>query len=178
MNDDTAVLAIYCIYKEQTEQTLLALLGSLWKQLVLRRGFSKTLQKEHEEHTKRQSRPTAKELQDSIIAEIEHVEHVYVVVDALDECREDVLQHLVSTLRSLSRKCQLLFTSRPLLTIENLLSGFTHLMISAKTKDMMDYIDGRMYPGSRLMNLIESHPHADITKASVIETIVGKADGM
>jgi hypothetical protein len=179
MSEDTVVLTIYCNHKEQTGQTLLNLLGSLWKQLVLRkRTVTKSLLEQYEKHTKQQSRPTVDELVNQIVQELQGIQRAYIVIDALDECKRDIMERLVYSVRSISEKCRLLFTSRELLDIEELLNGFHRLDIKADTKDMEDYIYGRMYPGSRIIKLIDSSRPDNIQRDTVKDKVIARAAGM
>src|SRR6201999_2144279 len=102
--------------------TLNYLLGCLWRQLAYRRGlFSKRILASYSKHAKRHSRPTTSESITSLQQELEDLLLVYIVVDALDECEKDVMNSLVPSLRFISPNCHLLFTSRPLPRIDNLL---------------------------------------------------------
>jgi hypothetical protein len=178
MSEDTVILSIYCNHKEQAEQTLVNLLGSVWRQLALKKGaISDLASKLYKKHTAEQSRPTVNELVTYIDQELQNFSRAYMVVDALDECKRDMMASLVLALRSVSEKCHLLFTSRPLLIIEELLDGFSRLDINADTEDMEAYIYGRMYPGSQIVNLINSRPDS-IQRDAVKDIVIKRAAGM
>lgn len=105
------------------------------------------------------------------------LEKVYIVVDALDECKKDVLSQLVSSLHSLSSKCRFLFTSRPLPTIESLFRDVPRLPVVPDAEDIRLYIRGRMFEGSQLVMLIQSWPDS-ITREEVVESVLTKSVGM
>ena len=153
------------------------ILGCLWKQLALWKGYSEILRASYDMHTKEQSKPNASQLQSSLVEELKDVQQAYIVIDALDECREDVRDQLVPMLQRLSDKCRLLCTSRPLPTNERLLSGYSQLEITASNKDLENYIEGQMNSRSHIVNLITRHPKIEVMKM-VKEAVIAKAGGM
>ena len=74
MTEEIAVLSMYCDYREHGEQSLLNLLGSLWKQLVSKNGLSKAIVDSYRMHIKEQSRPTIEQLTAYLLKELDKVQ--------------------------------------------------------------------------------------------------------
>src|ERR1700722_4460606 len=103
-NDSMATTFIYFNYKEQAEQTVSNLVASLLRQIVQgRRAISDDVKSFFERHRRQSARPTLDQLKDVLISEIRMRSKVFIVVDALDECREDDATRalLLEVLRSL-----------------------------------------------------------------------------
>jgi hypothetical protein len=115
-DDSVATTFIYCNYKEQAQQTVSNLVASLLRQIVQgRRAISDDVKSFFERHRRQTSRPTLDQLKDVLISEIRTRSKVLIIVDALDECREDDTTRalLLEVLRSLPRQVNLMVTSLP-----------------------------------------------------------------
>src|SRR5271170_1934572 len=118
--DSVATTFIYCNYTERAEQTVSNLVASLLRQIVQgRRAISDDVNSFFECHRRQTSRPILDQLIDVLISEIRTRSKVFIVVDALDECREDDATRalLLEVLRSLPRQVNLMVTSRNLSSI-------------------------------------------------------------
>ena len=106
-NNGVATASIYCNYKEQTEHTVSNLVASLLKQMVQdSRAISDDIKSFYKRHHRRAARPTLDQLTNILISEIQSYSKVFIVVDALDECREDDATRatLLEVLRSLPKQ--------------------------------------------------------------------------
>src|ERR1700722_3577222 len=171
-NDSVATTFIYCNYKEQADQTVSNLVASLLRQVVQgRRAISDDVKSFFERHRRQTSRPTLDQLTDVLISEIRTRSKVFIVVDALDECREDdeTRTMLLEVLRSLPRQVNLMVTSRNLLSIGRDFEGAKRLHIRAKDDDMKIYIEGRIASGPR---------HLKNMQEAIMNKIVKNAEGM
>ncbi|KAJ7584530.1 hypothetical protein C8J56DRAFT_829768, partial [Mycena floridula] len=84
------VLYIYCDYTHQSDQTSTQLLGSMLKQLVQHcPSISDHLVILHNNHLSQKTFPGVAELFTALQTETSFHEHVYIIVDALDECSEE-----------------------------------------------------------------------------------------
>src|SRR3984957_2262191 len=168
-NDSVATTFIYCNYKEQAEQTVPNLVASLLRQIVQgRRAISDDVKSFFERHRRETSRPTLDQLTNVLISEIQTHSKVFIVVDALDECREDdaTRARLLKVLRSLPRQVNLMVSSRNLLSIGRDFEGAKRLHIRAKDDDMKLYIESRIALGPRhLKNLQEAIVHKIVENA-------------
>ena len=122
-------------------------------------------------HRRREAHPTLDQLTDVLISEIRTYSKVFIVVDALDECREDDATRamLLEVLRSLPRQVNLMVTSRNLPSIGRDFEGAKRLHIRAKDDDMKAYIEGRIALGPR---------HLKNSKEAIVNKILENAKGM
>ena len=100
---------------------------------------------------------------------------VYLVIDALDECLEEVRSPLILHLKALSPSIRLLLTTRP---IDGILSEFrneTTLEISANSEDLRRYIGSRIEGNSRLARQLQGKT---ALAHEICDGIIAKADGM
>jgi hypothetical protein len=109
--------------------------------------------------------------------ELRTFQQVYIVVDALDECKKDVMFSLIASLKEISSTSHLLITSRPLLTIKELLNGFWEVEIIANYKDMEEYIDGRLQGAMQLTQIIDLHRDS-ISREEIRKKVIRTANGM
>src|SRR3984957_19838431 len=119
-NESAAIAIVYCNYKEQADQTVSNLVAALLKQIVEdRRAISDHVKSFYERHQRRKTRPTRDQLTEVLISEIRTYSKVFIIIDALDECREDDATRamLLRTLRSLPEQVNLMVTSRNLPSI-------------------------------------------------------------
>ncbi|KAJ7581712.1 hypothetical protein C8J56DRAFT_793374 [Mycena floridula] len=178
-----AVICIYFDYKRQEEQTPTQLLGSILKQLVQQHpSISDHLVTLHQSCLSRSAHPSITELFTALQTEVLLYSHVYIVVDALDECSESsqVQEIFFSTqanhgLRSLSEKVHLLITSRDIFSIAQQFDGEPKIIIEAHRKDLETYIKGRLAVDFKL----KRHIKGDTTlEAEIVEQVSSKAVGM
>src|SRR3984957_18446143 len=171
-NDLVATTFIYCNYKERAKQTVSNLVASLLRQIVQdRRAISDDVKSFFERHRRHTSPPTLDQLTNVLISEIQTHSKVFIVVDALDECREDdaTRARLLKVLRSLPRQVNLMVTSRNLPSIGRHFEGAKRLHIRAKDDDMKIYIEGRIALGPQ---------HLEILQELIVNKIVENAKGM
>jgi hypothetical protein len=170
-NDNVVTLFIYCNYKEQAEQTVSNLAASMLKQIVQdRRAVSKDVKEFYDIHRFRAARPPLEQITDILISEIRTYSKVFVVVDALDECREDDTTRamLLDVLLSLPGQVNLLVTSRDLPSIGRDFEGTKRLHIRAKDDDIKIYIEGRIALGPRHLKKLQ-----DVIVSRIVENAKG-----
>jgi hypothetical protein len=171
-NDSMATTFIYCNYKEQAEQTVCNLVATLLKQMIQdRRVISADVKSFYERHHRREARPTLDQLTEVLMSEIRTYSKVFIIVDALDECREDDATRalLLEVLRSLPLQVNLMVTSRNLPSIRRDFVGTKLLHIRAKDDDLRVYIEGRIALGPR---------HLKNLQDAIVNKIVENAKGM
>ena len=157
-NDMVAIVFIYCNYKERAEQTLSNLVSSLLKQMAQhRRAMSDNIKSFYQCHRRESTRPTLHQITCALKSEIEAYSKVFVIVDALDECREDNGSQgkLVKLLRTLDGKVNLLVTSRNLPSITQDFEATKHVYIRAKDDDIRKYVEGRVALGPRHLKRLQ-----------------------
>jgi len=171
-NDSVAIAFVYCNYKEQADQTVSNLVATLLKQIVQdRRAISDHVKSFYERHQRRGAHPTLDQLTEVLISEIRTYSKVFIVVDALDECREDDATRamLLAVLRSLPEQVNLMVTSRNLPSISRDFEGAKRLHIRAKDDDIRVYIEGRIALGPR---------HLKNMQEAIVDKLVDNAKGM
>ncbi len=100
---------------------------------------------------------------------------VYLVLDALDECLEEVRSPLILQLKAFSPSVRLLVTTR---FIDGILSEFrndTTLEIRANSEDLKRYIGSRIEGNSRLARQLQGKA---ALAQEICDGIIAKADGM
>ena len=172
-HDKVAIACIYCNYKEQAEQTVSSLVASLLKQIIHDRcAISDNVKWIYKYHSDRNTFPTLDELTRALESEIEMYSKVFIIVDALDECREDdgTRANLLQALRSLAGTVNLMVTSRDLPSIAREFQRTKRLDIRANDSDVQRYIEGRIARASRR--------HLIALRECILNTIVENVKGM
>ncbi|KAJ1710162.1 nucleoside phosphorylase domain-containing protein [Aspergillus flavus] len=171
----TAVTFLYCDYKMPDQQDVPQLLSSMLKQLLQQ---TPVIPVEVKSLYERQSildiSMGLQEVKDAILWTLQGYDRTYLVVDALDECAEDVQVDLVSCIRELqeSRQVKALITSRDIRRIVRQFEDDTILSIHAHAEDVQKYVEGNM---ARLPAFIAS----DIDLQEMVKTqIVQRTEGM
>lgn len=167
---------LYYNYKDISKQTLVNLIASLLRQLVLQKAV---LQKEltvlHKGHIRNKTRPTISECTKLLQAAADCFTKVCIVIDALDECPEadQARQSLLEEIGKLDR-VSILVTSRNI-PVESKLKSAARLDVRAGELDIENYLDDRMSRSDRLKKVTEKDSTLyDAIKQAVLE----KAKGM
>jgi ankyrin repeat protein len=167
---------VYCNYQRKDEQTVDRLLSSLLKQLSEKLP---TIPGEvsglYNQHKTDRTRPSLEEISRTIHSVAVKYSRVFILVDALDECREseNCRIRFLSEIFSLQARCgiNVFATSRMNGEIEKLFTNGITLEIRARDHDIDIYLDERM----RLQQL-------DIldgdTKNEIKRTVVDATGGM
>jgi hypothetical protein len=132
-----------------------------------------------------QTRPSLEEYEDTLKREFDRFKSIYVIVDALDECRDndgeelqlDTRSRLIQTLRCLGHKIHLLITSRneslPATFQPDSGISFRRMKVSATKEDIEAYIDARIANNS----FLTTYTNPPLVK-EIKEIIADKAAGM
>lgn len=163
---------IFCNYKEQTEQTDSGLVASLLKQIVLASGANLDKVKSlYSRHKRKGTHPRLDELSTVLNSEIETYSKVFVIVDALDECREDdgTRAKFLKVLQSLPMNVNLMVTSRNLSSLARDFDGKERLDIRATHEDVKGYIESRVSLARR---------HIQELQGTIVSKILENVDGM
>ena len=127
-------------------------IASLLKQLVQDSPLiSEHVQSLHNYHQVRSTHPVLGEFMKVFQLEIGKYDKVFIVVDALDEFLERDQGCLIKELRSLTGVVNLIFTSRPLPSIEQHFQGAKRVGIQANDQDVRTYVKGRILREPRLI---------------------------
>jgi ankyrin repeat domain-containing protein 50 len=123
-------------------------------------------------------RPSLDTLAALLKTEIETYTHVFIVVDALDECfPEQVQADLLETIQSLvvTPHAKAMVTSRHIPSIESAIHADIMLEIMATETDVRSHAKARIYSNNTLKRLITKSPSME---EKIISTVVEKAQGM
>jgi hypothetical protein len=173
---------LYCNFRRQDEQRVEELVANLVKQLAS--GLPtlpealKTLYGRYS--SKEGAAPLLRELAEALRSVVSLYEgRVFIVVDALDECRlsDSCRSNLLSTLLGLQSgsgsKVNIFVTSRPGISdIAERFAGHPSLEILASRQDIERYLEGHM---GELHRVVKS---GQDLRREIITTIVDAVDGM
>ncbi|KAI0416777.1 ankyrin [Xylaria grammica] len=115
-HENVAVLIAYCSFDDANTHSPSNIVSSFLRQLVEKRGqMSEVIRKLYIEHSQgREQRPSPERLVTAMSKELESFDKTFIIVDGLDELRENKQKvELLQTIESLRPLPQLLVTSRP-----------------------------------------------------------------
>ncbi|KAH0564805.1 hypothetical protein GP486_001807 [Trichoglossum hirsutum] len=169
--NSVGIAVIYLKYNDP-DQTLGNLLGSLARQLVEDQLVTpKPLQELYERHHARGTPPSQDDISGMLLSLMEMYTDVFFIIDALDECSEEIRWGLVEKLRGFQPKVRLMITSRFLDSIEEELEGFERLEIKANKADIELFIDQQILKNKNLRRITEKSPAMrDDIKEGVVRT--------
>ena len=146
---DTIITFAFCNYKDRASQTAVNLFASLLRQVL--EGKQQPLPETYRmltENQFRSQRSTLQELSSYLRAELATFARTFVIVDAIDEFEDDVVNtvEFISELRRLatSANANIIITSRPILHIEQAFARAIRSEISAASSDIYAYLSERM----------------------------------
>jgi Cdc6-like AAA superfamily ATPase len=149
---------IYCNFREKNTHTELDFVASLLKQFVrAHRSFPTRLEELYAQYTQKNIRPSPETIWPLLCDTITSNERCFVVVDGLDECREDegVRDRLLEILEYLraAMGVNILFTSR---YIQQLLdyfdmNSYLRIDIKASPEDMNHFLHDRIPQASPVL---------------------------
>lgn len=171
-HEDVGITAIYCNFKERHLQSPVNLFAGCCAQLFQHR-LPKTLTTLHNTHQPQKTRPVWKDITAIFEDCVAGRDTVYMVVDALDECSEDVRNMLLTFFKALPSNVRLLVTTRHIGEITRNFSAFHE--IRANQSDLGRYISSRIASNSRLAQYVRDQP---FLRQDICDGIISKADGM
>ena len=168
------VAAVYCNFKERESQTPENLLAGCSIQLV-RQTLPESLVEFHRIHKVQKTRPTWKEMIQIFEDIVTKLDIAYLIVDALDECSEDVRDLLLSFFETLPSNTRLMVTTR---YIDEIMYGFRTspiIEIRASVTDLKKYVASRIRRNRRLSGYVRSNGPL---KQDIYDKVASKAEGM
>ena len=173
-HDSVGVVAIYCNFKEQDLQTPENLLASCCVQLCQHR-LPNVLITLHRIHNPRKTRPMWNEIIRIFEDCLTSHDTVYIIVDALDECSNDVRSVLLTYFKTPPSNVRLLVTTRHVSEIVQNFHASSAIEIRASSSDLRKYISSKITDNSRLAEYIKDQPSLE---QIICDEIASKADGM
>ncbi|KAL8947290.1 MAG: hypothetical protein Q9183_007805, partial [Haloplaca sp. 2 TL-2023] len=113
---DLNVSYLYCTYRDRATHSAENLLGSLLKHIIEKHPqFMHVLLNFHEYYHVSHQHPTRADLEKILGQVFASFRRNFVIVDAIDECAEDVKDNIISSLVEMKKTCnlQIMITSRP-----------------------------------------------------------------
>lgn len=146
---DVAIAWIYYDFRRRGSQGLEQILGSLLRQLTSRcLAVPECIMVLHEKHEHFKTQPSYTELMEVLDDILASFSHVYIVIDALDECLVEgdqrTLPGALSKLQGNAR-VSLIATSRHIPDIKASFSGQPSLEISAAPEDLAAYLEDKLH---------------------------------
>ncbi|KAL8888434.1 MAG: hypothetical protein Q9192_006176 [Flavoplaca navasiana] len=177
---DSSLTYVFCTFKDKANQTAENLFGSIVKQLAeaYPKRFSPLVKQLYQTREKTHERPLLADFVSMLGSMLRSFRVNYIVVDALDECADEVKDSLLNDFKNLQQRCslKLLFTLRPG-TITALLDlnriGF--LEIRARDEDIGAYISSRIASEGRSFTTFKGKPDL---RALAVDTITASSQGM
>lgn len=177
-NDTTVGIAyLYCNFRRQDEQTVNELMAVLLKQLLqCLSNCPESIKSLYEKHIQKESRPSLEEILSALKSVIKLYSRVFILIDALDECRasDGSRTRFLEKVLELQVLCgiNVFATSRPLPDVTNLFQDSILLEIRATDNDVRKFLRSHI---SRLPGFILSRPEL---QEDVIDGIVRSVKGM
>ncbi|KAF3934683.1 hypothetical protein ABW20_dc0104875 [Dactylellina cionopaga] len=164
--ENIGIAYLYCNFKQESGQKIGNLLASLLKQLAQRQSsLPPAVKKLHQKHKYERTRPSEKELTDSLQIVASTYSRTLIIIDALDEChcQAELLSELFK-LQEHYGAC-VFATSRPVPDILDRFKENTNLEILADDEDVRKYLDGQIATsGKRLLLKYREYIKDEITK--------------
>lgn len=172
---DTAVLYIYCNYKERLMQTPINMIAGLLSQLIrYQRLIPEPLRRHYDRFQKRGVRPSLNDLSVVLQDQLKFCSRAFIVVDALDEYSDQdaARETIINVLRKLQENANLMVTSRSLPSIIEKFATATQMEIRAQEVDLRIYLENEV---NWLAPCVKKKTEL---KELVIDSIVEAVDGM
>ena len=163
------IAIIYLRYNEP-EQTLENILASILKQLAHdSKSTPQLLLDLYEQHRERNTPPGLEEIFSALTRMVQDYDELLLVLDALDECTEQLRWDLTERIKSLQPKVRFLITSRYFAAIDEEFEDFDKFEIKANRADIELFIDYQIRRNRNLTRLVERSPslRKDIKEAVV-----------
>jgi hypothetical protein len=168
---------LYCNFRRQDEQKAEDLLASVLKQLI--QGLPSlpdTVKSLYDKHTVKGTRPSLDEISRSLQSVAALYSRVFIIVDALDECRasDGSRARFLTEVFNLQAKCRanLFATSRFIPEIAEKFDGSISLETHASVEDVRRYVHSHI---SHLPSFVRDNPEL---QGDIETEIVNAANGM
>jgi Cdc6-like AAA superfamily ATPase len=176
-SSSVGVVYVYCNYKAEEEQEASRLLAAMVKQLVQARpSAAEPVERLHMRHADRGTKPSLDEIFDALREVVAKYATVYILVDALDECRDrdGTRSRFLARLRELQagHDVRLMATSRLISEIEAEFPTAVKLEIRASGEDVKRFVAGQTH---RLPKCIRRDP---ALQTMIQDKFVEAVDGM
>ena len=149
--ENIAVVAFYCDFLSQQEQTINNIVGAILKQLVGRGGMTKDLREAFQKAKKEVGGrgPRLADLIGMLRTAIASLLRAFICIDALDECLPKCLPELLESLKDITRESpstRIFLTGRPHVwdDIRRYFTKAVVIPISPNPDDIRNYVEKRL----------------------------------
>jgi hypothetical protein len=160
--ESTGIACVFCDHNDQQTQTASSMISSIMKQLVQGQkdfpdSFPVAVTRLHQKHKKLETLPSFAERMKLLNSVVADFSEVFIVIDALDECREgeNTRKFVIEGIQALSKDTHIMITSRNLPQIEKELKDWPQLEIWADDGDIQRYLEAHMEDDSDLAEVIK-----------------------
>jgi hypothetical protein len=176
-SSSTGVAYVYCNYKAQQEQDASSMLAAIVKQLVQGRpSAAEPVERLHKKHYDRGTKPSVQEIFSALQEVVAKYSTIYIVIDALDECRnsDGTRGQLLARFKDLQvgQDVRIMATARLIPEIQAEFRTAIKLEIQASDEDVRRYVAGQTH---RLPRCIQRDP---MLQAMMQDKLVEAVDGM
>lgn len=129
----------------------------------------------YEPHRERNTPPAREEICDALTQTLKSYDRFFLIVDALDECTEQLRWDLIERIMALQPRPHILTTSRYLDTIDDELEPFNKFELKAHRDDIELYIDHQIRKNRYFRKLVDKSPSL---RVDMKDAVVKTADNM
>lgn len=173
-NSVYGVAYVYCNYKSQADQDTASILAAILKQLGQGRPSALgSVERLHHKHASRETRPSLDDLFSALRDVVAQYPYVFIVIDALDECRRETRCQLLSKLFALQKEAdvRLTATSRFVPDVEDAFRLALRLEVEASNEDVRQFVAGQMH---RLPRCVQRNANLQkLVQERVVEAVGG-----
>ena len=177
--ENIAVVAFYCDFLSQQEQTVNNIVGAILKQLVGRGGMTKDLREAFQKAKKEVGGrgPRLADLIRMLRTAIASLLRAFICIDALDECLPKCLPELLESLKDITRESpstRIFLTGRPHVwdDIQRYFTKAVVIPISPNPDDIRNYVE------KRLDRDAEPEAMSNDLRADIVRVILEKISDM
>lgn len=178
---------IFCDYKSNNDTQVVDHLAALLRQIAsqdVNADMAEALLRLHAENRHRREEVTKEQIQQALEETIAKVQRVYIIIDALDECRHDIRRDLLDSIAELARSgkhgstLRLMATSQPSPTLVSCFEKRFHTAESVvRVKITAHSSDVRAYVKRSLQNQNRFRSDQDFCK-KIEDTVVEAVQGL
>ena len=173
-----AVVYIYCDYANDETRSVVKLLGSMVRQLIVQTSHAETVLELRTflGQIAKNRNMTEEELSSWTENLSRNFDMVYVFVDALDEFPEMSRDSLLTRLQQFSlANIRIFLTGRPHIEVEAIIPQAMTARIAASDQDIATYLKSKIEESKRLIRIAAKDPEL---KQQILDKIVIQADGL